>query len=162
MNDEDGIRKERVSGWPSKWVIAALIGGVVLLQWSSLKELYYSAAGIEAPESPIAWEHELDAALASAKAQQRPVLLVFGASWCPPCKKMKRDVWPDPEVAQLVESNFVPLYVDVDERSQANVSARYRVSSIPAVFILDAEGTEIQRSSSMSVSSTIAFLNAAL
>ncbi len=160
MNDENEARTKQAKRWPSGWVIAALIFAVVLLQWSSLKELYYNVAGIELPESPIAWQHDLDAALTAAKTQQRPVLLVFGASWCPPCKKMKREVWPDPQVAELVESNFVPLYVDVDDRSQVDVSTRYGVSSIPAVFVLDSEGTATQKGSSMSVAATLAFLKA--
>jgi len=162
MNDENEVRTKQAKRWPSGWVIAALIFAIVLLQWSSLKELYYNVAGIDAAESPIKWQHDLDAALISAKNKQRPVLLVFGASWCPPCKKMKRDVWPDPQVAEFVESNFVPLYVDVDDRSQAELSTRYSVSSIPAVFVLDSEGAAVDKRSSMSASATLAFLKSAL
>ncbi len=162
MNAEIESRVEQPKRWPTSWVIAALITAVVLMQWSSLQELYYNVAGIEAPESSIKWQHDLDTALAAARTQQRPVLLVFGATWCPPCKKMKRDVWPDPQVAELVESKFVPLYVDVDDRSQAELSTRYSVSSIPAVFVLDAEGIAVNKGSSMSASATLAFLKSAL
>ena len=150
----------KVKRWPSGWTIALLLIALVIFQSSSLKELYYSLAGVKFPESSIEWQPDLDTALTAAQAQKRPVLLVFGATWCPPCKKMKREVWPDAEVAKTVAAGFVPLYVDVDDQAQSKVTAKYQVSSIPAVLVLDSSGTVVRQRSSMSVPQTLAFLNA--
>lgn len=162
MNDNVDEKTEPSKHWLSGWAIPILIGVFVLFQWQTLRDTLFSAAGMESSESPIKWQHDMDTALDSAKAQQRPVLIVFGASWCPPCKRMKRDVWPDPQVAEFVEANFVPLYVDVDDRSQAELSKRYNVSSIPAVFVVDAEGKTLQQQAFMSAPATLDFLKSAL
>ncbi|MDX1925500.1 MAG: thioredoxin family protein [Pirellulaceae bacterium] len=147
-------------GWSSGWTIAVLVLVFAAFQSSSLKELYYSVAGVKFPESTIEWRHDLESALTEAQAQERPVLLVFGATWCPPCKKMKREVWPDAKVAEAVAAGFVPVYVDVDDEAQAQVAAHYRVSTIPAVLVLDSSGTVTQQRSLMSVSQTQEFLAA--
>jgi thiol:disulfide interchange protein len=157
MSNSDSTPIKR---WSSGWTIALLVLAVAVFQSASLKELYYSLAGVKFPESTIEWRHDLDTALTEAQAQQRPVLLVFGATWCPPCKKMKREVWPDAKVAEAVATGFVPVYVDVDDQAQAKVTAEYRVNSIPAVLVLDSTGTVNRQSSSMSISQTLAFLKA--
>jgi protein disulfide-isomerase len=157
VNDSDSTPIKR---WSSGWTIALLVLVFAAFQSSSLKELYYSVAGVKFPESTIEWRHDLNTALTEAQAQQRPVLLVFGATWCPPCKKMKREVWPDAKVAEAVTAGFVPVYVDVDDQAQAQVTGNYRVSSIPAVFILDSNGAVTHQRSSMSISQTQEFLAA--
>ena len=157
MNNSDSTPIKR---WPSGWTIALLVLVFAAFQSSSLKELYYSVAGVKFPESTIGWRHDLNTALTEAQAQQRPVLLVFGATWCPPCKKMKREVWPNAKVAETVAAGFVPVYVDVDDEAQSKVTANYRVSSIPAVLVLDSNGAVIHQRSSMSISQTQEFLAA--
>ncbi len=146
--------------WSSGWTIALLVLIFAVFQSNALKELYYSVAGIKFPESTIEWRHDLDSALTEAQAQQRPVLLVFGATWCPPCKKMKREVWPDSKVAEAVAGGFVPVYVDVDDQAQSKVTAQYRVNSIPNVLVLDSNGMVTHQRSSMTVPQTLEFLTA--
>jgi len=141
-----------------KWLWLAVIGGLLYLQWPALKEMYYNLAGVELPESTIQWHDSLDSAMSVAQAENRPILTVFGAGWCPPCRQMKREVWPDPKVSALVESSFVPLYVDVDDKSQAEIVAGYQIRGIPAVLVLDAQGQVEQRRNTMSRSETLKFL----
>ena len=54
---------------------AALIGGIVYMQWPMLKGAYYMAAGKEAPASGVAWRSGFDAALAESAQTGRPLLL---------------------------------------------------------------------------------------
>ena len=97
-------------------------------------------------------------ATAEAKASDKPVLLVFSAAWCPPCNAMKHDVWPDAAVSRVVNSDFVPVYVDVDNPASAAVARRYGISGIPAVLVVDANGDVIRRESYMSRSTALDFL----
>jgi len=52
-------------------------------------------------------------------------------------------VWPHPAVARAIDASFVPVMVDADRDN--GLSSRYRVESIPAVLMLDADGRVVKR-----------------
>jgi thioredoxin 1 len=156
MKNQDQVGKQ--SRMNILWTVLIILAVFVLLRRSAFEELYYNAIGYKFPESKIPWRGDFDATLAEAKEKGKPVLLVFGATWCPPCKTMKRNVWPDEEVTKAVEQGFVPMYVDVDEEKHSQLSARYGVLGIPAVLVLNAQGEVLKKGNSMSCSETLAFL----
>jgi protein disulfide-isomerase len=140
------------------WTILIVLAVFVFMRPSAFQELYYNATGYQFPESKIPWRGDFDATLAEAKEKGKRVLLVFGATWCPPCKTMKRNVWPDEEVTKAVEQGYVPMYIDTEEEKHSQLSTRYRVLGIPAVLVLNAEGEVLKKGNSMSRSETLAFL----
>jgi thiol:disulfide interchange protein len=83
---------------------------------------------------------QVDAALSQASTSNKPTLLFFTASWCPPCKAMKRDVLSDASIASVIAAQYVAVYVDVDERSVD--ARRFQVSSMPTFVVLNPDGTE--------------------
>ena len=133
---------------------------ILLMQWPMLKGLLYRASGVDAPTSIIDWREGFDTALDEVKTGGKPLLLVFSASWCPPCIVMKHDVWPDAEVSDAVNRGYVPLHVDVDNPANSALAARYGIRGIPAVLIVDAQGKVLRQASFMSRAKTLAFLNA--
>lgn len=102
-----------------------------------------SAARPSSGTGAIQWGGDFDAAARDAKTKNRPILIDFSASWCPPCKMMKEDVWPDATIAQLASSKYIPLFVDVDE--QQALASKYSVDAIPTVLILDKDGQTLFR-----------------
>lgn len=61
-----------------------------------------------------------------------PVLVKFGAEWCPPCRKL------DPELERLsgkYRGRLEVVVVDIDEKP--HLARHYRVSGIPRVFLFD-------------------------
>jgi uncharacterized protein YyaL (SSP411 family) len=78
-----------------------------------------SAAG-----QPVHWQAWSDAAFARAKAENKPILLDIGAVWCHWCHVMDHESYDDPDVAALLNRDFVCLKVDRDERP--DVDARYQ------------------------------------
>jgi thioredoxin-like negative regulator of GroEL len=121
----------------------AIVALVLTVQWPMLKGWYYRAAGTAAPSSAVAWRTDLDGALAEARSSNKRVLVDFSASWCPPCVAMKHEVWPDADVARAIDAGYVPVMVDADRDN--GLSSLYRVESIPAVLMLDADGRVVKR-----------------
>src|SRR5947209_4404696 len=83
-----------------------------------------------AMHQPIHW-HEWGAeAFEKAKRENKPILLDIGAVWCHWCHVMDRESYENPEVAQIINENFIAIKVDRDERP--DVDNRYQ-SAVQAI-----------------------------
>ena len=95
-----------------------------------------------AKASGVQWLHDEAAGLAKAKQEGKPVLLDFGAAWCPPCRKMEAVTFVDPAV--VAESRrFVCIEIDCTDPDNTAVAAlmtKYQVSGVPALAFVDSEG----------------------
>lgn len=79
-----------------------------------------------AMHQPIHWHEWGEEAFARAKRENKPILLDIGAVWCHWCHVMDRESYDDPEVARIVNENFIALKVDRDERP--DVDSRYQAA----------------------------------
>jgi len=62
--------------------------------------------------------HDYEEALQKAKHQNKPVLIDFTGWACVNCRRMEENVWTDPEVASLMNNEFVVVSLYVDERKK--------------------------------------------
>lgn len=67
-------------------------------------------------ENPIDWWPWCDEALQKAKREHKPIFLSIGYSSCHWCTVMEGEAFSDPQVAQYMNSQFVPIKVDREER----------------------------------------------
>jgi len=75
---------------------------------------------------PIRWHEWGEEAFATAQRENKPLLLDIGAVWCHWCHVMDRESYDDPQVAQIVNENFVAVKVDRDERP--DIDSRYQAA----------------------------------
>ena len=66
--------------------------------------------------NPVDWQPWGEAALARAKREDKPLFVSVGYSACHWCHVMAREAFSDPEVARLLNDNFVSIKVDREER----------------------------------------------
>ena len=83
-----------------------------------------------AAHQPIDWHEWGEEAFARARREEKPILLDIGAVWCHWCHVIDRESYENPEVAALINANYVPVKVDRDERP--DVDSRYQ-SAISAI-----------------------------
>ncbi|MAI74111.1 MAG: hypothetical protein CMM01_24870 [Rhodopirellula sp.] len=75
---------------------------------------------------PSYWVSGFEKGIAEAKKSDRPMLVMFSASWCAPCKMMIAQVFPDEKVKAALKG-MVPVYVDseveVDRATENGIKA---------------------------------------
>jgi len=91
-------------------------------------QLQHSASSYlrSARHQPVLWQAWGEAAFARAQAEDKPILLDIGAVWCHWCHVMDRESYEDPEMAKIINRNYVAVKVDRDERPE--VDARYQAA----------------------------------
>ncbi len=87
-----------------------------------------------AAHQPVDWYPWSEEAFEKARREDRPILLDIGAVWCHWCHVMDRESYENPDVARIINENFVAIKVDRDERP--DIDARYQ----QAVGALTGEG----------------------
>lgn len=90
------------------------------------------------PETAVDWRPFAAETFEVAAREGRPVLLSLTATWCRVCREMDRDVYADPDVADGIERDFLPVRVDVDRRPR--VRDRYSVGGVPSTVFLTPTG----------------------
>ena len=54
---------------------------------------------------------------------------------------MKRQVWADEQVTALVNAQFIPVAIDVENPDAAEILARYKVGGPPVTIVTDPQGS---------------------
>ncbi len=100
----------------------------------------------EAARQPVHWQEFSEDVFKLAAMLDRPILLDIGAVWCHWCHVMDNESYSDPQVAEIINSLFVPVKVDrdqmpdVDARYQSAVSAITGVGGWPLTGFLTPDG----------------------
>lgn len=90
--------------------------------------------------SEIPFLTEYSEAVEIAKQWNKPILLVFTASWCPFSQQMLQHTFRDPEVVRL-SKQFVCVQIDIEKTPQLVNS--FRVRNLPTVQILSPAATSL-------------------
>jgi thioredoxin-like negative regulator of GroEL len=93
----------------------------------------------------IAWfDGSLEGAFVVAKRESRPVLLYWGAEWCPFCHTLKSTVFSRADF--IAKSHlFLPVYLDGDDDGAQKWGEQFGIQGYPTLIVLDPEQHEIIR-----------------
>ena len=111
--------------------------------------LVFAFALTLAHAAPLPYDEKADAkadlqrALSAAKSSGMPVLVIFGANWCPDCRALDKSLSTGKN-AELIAREFKVVKVDVGQFDRnLDLAARYGnpvKKGIPAAVVLSPEG----------------------
>ena len=107
------------------------------------------AGAVNLPSTGVAWQAaavdaDIDQAFALARAEGKPVLLYWGAAWCPPCNQLKATLFNRQDFIQR-SKNFIAVHVDGDRPGAQKLGGRFKVRGYPTLILMAADGAEITR-----------------
>ena len=83
----------------------------------------------------------LDDFIIESVNNNKVILLYFGASWCGPCKQLKKKL--EDSETQKSMPNLVVAYMDTDVEDNNNLVNRYNVSSLPTLVFIKLEENKV-------------------
>lgn len=84
--------------------------------------------------------YDLNVATTLAKSNNKLILLDFTASWCGPCAKMETEFWNNGDYKSITDK-FVIAKIDID--LERTIAAKYNVTSIPHIKVININGDEL-------------------
>ena len=106
--------------------------------------LFFSVLGFS---QGIEFEHGTwKEVLVKAKQTNKPIFIDVFTSWCGPCKKMSKEIFPLAEVGKVFNANFVCYQIDAEKGDGIEIAKKYEVKSYPTYLFIKADGTLFSRS----------------
>lgn len=78
--------------------------------------------------------------LSKAKKENKLVFLDAFASWCGPCKLLERNVFPQKEVGEFYNKNFINSRFDMEKGEGRDIARKYGINSYPSLLFLNGNG----------------------
>ncbi len=87
------------------------------------------------------WEEAVE----QATKQEKIIFVDAYAEWCGPCKRMAKNVFPQKEVGDFFNENFINMKLDMERGEGLKFRKDYPVSAFPTLFFIDFNGTIVHK-----------------
>lgn len=96
----------------------------------------------KAQKQTLFLDKNYNAALQEAKIQKKPIVMMFYATWCAHCNKMKNETFLDSTVVNFYKKAFICVAVDAESSIGTELKSKFqnnfKVRSYPTFAFLDA------------------------
>jgi thiol:disulfide interchange protein len=82
-------------------------------------------------------------ALKEARSQNKLIFLDAYASWCGPCKLLKKNTFTNEEAGAFFNKNFINVAFDMEKGDGLALADKFAVTAYPTLIIADASGNII-------------------
>jgi len=113
----------------------------VLLLLLTLFSLRTYAQKIDVKFEKGNWYHVIE----KAKEENKLIFVDVMADYCPPCKKMDAEVFPEKSVALFYNEHFVNYRVDIEAKENTYLKELFNVNTVPALLYLTSDGKMIKK-----------------
>lgn len=84
--------------------------------------------------------------LKKAKDLKKPVFIDVYTSWCGPCKRMAKEIFPKKEVGEKFNASFINYALDAEKGEGVDLAMKYKVGSYPTYLFVNGDGVLLYRS----------------
>jgi thioredoxin 1 len=88
------------------------------------------------------WQQALDL----AKKENKVVFLDIYATWCGPCKQLKKYTFADKSAGDFFNTNFINMALDGEQEEGAALAQKFRIEAYPTLMFVTPEGELITKS----------------
>lgn len=78
-----------------------------------------------------------------AKAENKLIFMDAYTVWCGPCKALQARVFPDKQLGEYFNSNFVNAKIDMERGEGPTLASKFKVRAYPTLFFIDPNTQEI-------------------
>ena len=91
-------------------------------------------------KTQIAWQPDLATAQRVSAQSDKPVMIVFGATWCGACKMLKQKTLTNARVAEAAQQ-WVTVEIDVDK--ERAIATQYGIKSLPTTVFFKGDSKKL-------------------
>lgn len=84
--------------------------------------------------------------LNNAQQQNKLIFVDVYTDWCAPCKGLSEKVFPQPEVGEVFNANFINYKINAEKGEGIAFAKKYKVSAYPTLLWIDGKGNLVYRS----------------
>jgi thiol-disulfide isomerase/thioredoxin len=103
--------------------------------------LLINAAFVPSPLAAQNTPDPLASVVQAARVKKQPMLLVFHAPWCAPCRQLLSQFDEQPLATEL--NSVVFTKIDISDPVNEPLTLRYQVTSIPTMLLVDTNGLRV-------------------
>jgi thioredoxin-related protein len=121
----------------------AIIFGVLFFGLSS----FISPVNVASSSKPIEkttgiqfTENSFAEILKLAKKEKKNIFFDAYASWCGPCKLLKKDVFTQTQVGDFFNKNFINVAMDMEKGEGVELSKKFKITAYPTLLFINSKG----------------------
>ena len=119
----------------------------VLFLWMVIISSSHGRAQDKSANDSVHFSHlSFGAFQKQARTQNKPYYILFTASWCAPCHRIKSEVLSNPQIYILSNDNYLAYTIDLENFDDiATNSKLFHVSQLPTILFFDPHGKQTDK-----------------
>ena len=106
------------------------------------------------PGDKTGWYHDWDRGIQAARAEKKPILVDFHASWCHWCRKMDETTFSAAPIKEIFASDWITIKVNTEDRvrkgtfqdktfTYQELSGAFGIQGLPSLLFINKDGEPV-------------------